>query len=143
MKKTAKFIKEKLVSISGSVSGITSFLGSYQVCHNLCMSLIALLGLIGITVAGMPLLFLTKVAVPFWIAAVILLLITLGIYFKKRCISNKLIIFNSGLIVAGIPFQPLQKFSLFFWSIGGALVALSLILLLKGKISEVKNEDKR
>lgn len=127
-------LKDKLVSASGSASGLTSFFGSYQVCHNLCLTTIALLSLIGITVVGMPLLFLTKVAVPFWAAAVALLLITVWIYLKKRCISEKLIIFNSGLIVAGIPFQPLQKFSPIFWSIGGVLLTLSLMLLIKDKI---------
>lgn len=135
-KKKAKSVKERIVAVSGSLSGITSFLGSYQVCHNVCMSTIALLSLIGITVVGMPLLFLTKVAVPFWTAAVALLLITVLIYVKKRCVSEKLIIFNSGLIVAGVPFQPFQKSSLILWSVGGALVALSIILFFKTNFSK-------
>ncbi|MBI2143416.1 hypothetical protein HYU20_03695 [Candidatus Woesearchaeota archaeon] len=129
------YLKEKLIGASGSLSGITSFLGSYQVCHNLCMSTIALLSIVGITLAGMPLLFLTKVAVPFWTAAVALMLLTIFLYLKKRCVSEKLIIFNSGLIVAGVPFQPLQQFSLIFWTTGGALVALSAILLIKDKLA--------
>ncbi len=129
------YLKEKLISASGSLSGVTGFLGSYQVCHNLCITTIALLSLIGITVAGMPLLFLTKVAVPFWTAAVALLLVTVWIYLKKHCIQEKLIIFNSGLIVAGVPFQPLRQFSPIFWTAGGALVALSIILLIKDKLA--------
>ena len=70
-------IKERLLGASGSVSGALGFLGGYQVCHNVCMGLITLLTFLGITVAGMPLLFLTKVAIPFWIAALTLLSITL------------------------------------------------------------------
>lgn len=136
--KPTKNMKEKLIGTAGSLSGVTGFLGSYQVCHNLCMGLIALLSLVGVTVAFMPLLFLTKVAVPFWTAAVALLLITVWVYLKKRCVSEKLIIFNSGLIVAGVPFQPLQKFSLYFWLIGGALVVLSIALLLKDRIMKDK-----
>ena len=138
--------KEKLVGAAGragSLSGITSFFGSYQVCHNLCISTIALLSLVGITVVGMPLLFLTKVATPFWIAAVLILITTLLVYAKKKGVSGKLLVFNSGLIVAGVPFRQLQQFSLLFWSVGGALVALSLLLFLKGKISRkelVKHE---
>ena len=133
--KSKTHIKEKLVGAAGSLSGITSFFGSYQVCHNLCMSTIALLSLVGITVVGMPLLFLTKVAVPFWTAAVLILIITLLVYAKKRGVSGKLLIFNSGLIVAGVPFRQLSQFSLLFLSVGGALAALSLLLFLKDKIS--------
>ena len=134
--KPARRFKEKVIGLGGSLSGVTSFLGSYQVCHNLCMGAIALLSVIGIAVVGMPLLFLTKVAVPFWIAAVSLLLVTLFVYLKKRCLSGKLLVFNSGLVVAGVPFRELQHFSLLFWSVGGALVTLSLILFLKDKISQ-------
>ncbi len=142
--KDSESAREKLVGAAGSLSGVTSFLGSYQVCHNLCMGTIALLSLIGITVVGMPLLFLTKVTVPFWTAAVVLLLITLLVYLKKRCMPGKLLVFNSGLVVAGVPFQPLQKFSLIFWSVGGALVALSIILFFKDKFSKkITKEGKR
>src|SRR3989338_7155373 len=132
-----KNIKEKLIGATGSVSGATSILGSWQVCHNLCLGVIALLGLIGITVIGMPLMFLTKIAVPFWIVAFLLLLITIGIYVKKKCISNRLIIFNSGLIIAGIPFQPLQTFSKFFWVIGGILGVTGIFLFIKDTIQKI------
>lgn len=140
MVKNSRFLKEKLVGVSGSLSGITGFLGSYQVCHNVCLSVISILGALGVTVVGMPLLFLTKVAVPFWIAASVLLFLTLVIYFRKRCISNRLILFNSGLIVAGTPFKSLQQFSLLFWFIGGFLAMLSLGLYFKNKLAKVKNK---
>lgn len=135
--------KEKLIGTAGSLSGVTGFLGSYQVCHNLCLTTIALLSLIGITVVGMPLLFLTKVAVPFWIAAVALLSVTVLIYLKKRCVSEKLIIFNSGLIIAGVPFQPLQKFHLILWSVGSVLIALSIMLFFKHKFFKEKMIPKK
>ena len=127
-------VKKNLVGADGSLSSITSFLGSYQVCHNLCLSAIALLGLLGVAVVGMPLLFLTKVAVPFWSAAVILLFLTLLVYARKRCVSGKLLIFNSGLVVAGVPFRQVQQLSLIFWSIGGVLVSLSIILFLTDRL---------
>jgi len=132
--------KERLVGIAGSISGVTSVLGSWQVCHNVCLGLIVLLGILGIVVTGMPLLFLTEVAVPFWIMAFSFLLITLFIYYKKHCISHKLIIFNSGLIVAGVPFPSVQQYSLFFWIIGGLLVVISIILFVKDKIKKKKCE---
>lgn len=131
-----KNIKEKLITATGSASGATSILGSWQVCHNLCLGVIALLGFLGITVIGMPLMFLTKIAVPFWIAAFILLLVTISIYVKKRCVSNRLIMFNSGLIIAGIPFQPLQGFSTMFWLIGGTLAIAGISLFVKDKIQK-------
>ena len=67
MSSIKNFITEKAATLSSSFSGALSFLGGYQVCHNVCLGIIALLSLIGITIVGMPLLFLTKVAIPFWI----------------------------------------------------------------------------
>ncbi len=129
-------IKEKVIGATGSVSGATSIFGSWQVCHNLCLGVIALLGILGITVIGMPLMFLTKVAIPFWIAAFLLLLVAIGFYAKKRCISSRLIMFNTGLIIAGIPFQPLQAFSKFFWLAGGTLAVAGISLFVKDKIQK-------
>ncbi len=129
-------IKEKVIGATGSVSGVTSILGSWQVCHNLCLGVIVLLSLIGITVIGMPLLFLTKIAIPLWITAFLLLLVTIGIYLKKRCISNRFILFHSGLVIAGVPFQPLQAYSTLFWIIGGMLGIAGISLFIKDKIQK-------
>ncbi len=120
-------IKEKLLGATGSVSGSLSFLGSYQVCHNACLALVAFLTFLGFAVAGMPLLFLTKVAVPFWIAAVSLLIIILALNYKRIIhLSNKMLLFNSGLIIAGVPFQQLQSFNYAFWIAGGIFVVFSI-----------------
>jgi len=138
--KKSKHIQEKAVGISSGVSGAVSALGSYQVCHNICLGLIALLSIIGITIVGMPLLFLTKVAIPFWITAFLLLLVTLYFYFTKKCISKNLILFNSGLIIAGVPFKQVQNFSKVFIVIGGLLVLSSLIFYFKNKLYQSKNK---
>ena len=127
-------IKEKLVGGAGAVSAATSALGGYQVCHNLCMSVIGLLSLLGITVAGMPLMFLNKVAIPFWIAAVAMLGIMGFMRLKMKCISGKLLTFNAGLIIAGIPFAPMKNYPILLWVIGGALVLVSIVLYIVGKI---------
>ena len=131
-----KNIKEKIIGATGSVSGATSILGSWQVCHSVCLGIVALLGILGITVVGMPLVFLTKVAIPIWTGAFLLLLVTLMLYIKKKCIPKNLIMFNSGLIIAGIPFQPLQKLSVFFWIIGGTLATIAIVIFVKNKIQD-------
>src|SRR3989338_8585897 len=126
-----KNIKEKVIGATGSVSGAASILGSWQVCHSLCLGLVALLGVIGITLTGMPLLFLTKIAVPLWTIAVVLLIITIYLYISRKCISKNVLLFNSGLLIAGTPFQALQPFQIFFWVLGGVLAALGIGLFIK------------
>ncbi len=129
------FITEKAAALSSSLSGALSFLGGYQVCHNVCLGIIAALSLIGITIVGMPLLFLQKVAIPFWIAAVFLFAIALLLFLKKKCISKNLLMFNLGIIIAGTPFKSVETYLLIFWIIGGTLVMLSLLFYIKGKIA--------
>jgi len=121
--------KEKISTGTSIFSGIISFLGGYQVCHNVCLGIIALLSIIGITVVGMPLLFLQKFAIPFWIAAALLF------YFKKKCISSNMIIINLGIIIASIPFNFLQDYVKMFWIMGGiiVLVGISNIFMKKKK----------
>ena len=133
VKNKSKFINEKAIGFSGSVSGATSFLGSYQVCHNLCLWLITLLSLLGITVVGMPLLFLTKVAVPFWTVAFILLLISLYFYYTMKCISKKLLLINTGLIIAGIPFKQFYSYRSYLMIIGTIFVIYGIFLYFKDK----------
>ena len=128
--------KDKAFGWLGSLSGVTSFLGSWQVCHNLCLGIVALLALVGISVIGMPLLFLTKLAVPFWILAFILLIITFGIHLRKKCITTNMLLFNSGILIAAIPFAQLQQFSLYFWVVGGILVASSISLYIMRKVQK-------
>lgn len=131
-----KSAKEKVVGSVGSVSGAASVLGSWQVCHNVCLWIIAALGLIGITLTGMPLAFLTTIAIPMWSAAVVLLLATIYMYYRKMCISKNVILINSGLIISGTPFQQVQKFSVFLWVIGGGLAVTGIFLFIKEKIQK-------
>ena len=126
--------KERLIGATGSVAGIASILGTWQACHNVCLALVGFLSILGITVIGMPLVFLTEVAIPVWTVAVILLTITAILYIKKKCISSRLLLVNSGLIIAGIPFPFLQQFTEIFWVIGGVLVVTGISLFIKDKI---------
>lgn len=140
IEKKHSFVKEKLATISSSISGTLSFLGGYQVCHNLCLGIIALLSIIGITVVGMPLLFLQKVAIPFWIAAVVLFAITLGIYVKMRCLSRNLLLLNFGILLASVPFQGVKPVLPLLWISGGAIVMVSILLMVKGRMRKNKRE---
>ena len=120
-------IKEKVLGATGSISGGLSFLGGYQVCHNVCLGLISILTLLGFTITGMPLLFLTRVSIPFWAIALALLILAIILKFGKNMgFSGKIILLNSGLIIAGIPFQELEQFNYIFWIIGGVLVVSSI-----------------
>ena len=128
-----KRFKEKIVSMMGSISGFTSVLGSWQICHNLCLVLTSLLSVVGITITGMPLLFLTEISKPIWIIAVVLLAATLLMYFKKGCISSRLVLFNSGLVIAGTPFKPFEGITVVYWITGGVLALSGILLFLKDK----------
>ncbi|HLD18621.1 MAG TPA: hypothetical protein VJB90_01265 [Candidatus Nanoarchaeia archaeon] len=134
-----KNLSEKTVGALGSVSGVTSILGSWQICHNICLSLIAVLGAIGIAVAGLPLLFLTKIALPAWILAVALFFVTLVFYFKKKCIPQYMLVVNLGLLVAGTPFQSLKDYQVFFWGIGGGIIVVGAVLFMNKKIKLNRN----
>ncbi len=132
------YLKEKIIGATGSVSGAASVLGSWQICHSVCLAIVAMLSVIGITVVGMPLAFLTTIAVPMWSIAAGLLLVTLILYFTKKCISSRMILFNSGLIVAGVPFQAVKSLSPLFWAVGGALAATGVGLYVKDKLDKKK-----
>ncbi len=135
-----KEFEGKAAGAAGSVSGAASILGSWQVCHSVCLGLIALLSVIGITVTGMPLLFLTRVAVPLWLVAVALLGVVAYFYFRRHCISRNLMLFNSGLIIAGTPFQAVQQYQQAFWIIGGSVALAGIALFAKDKMKKKKCE---
>ena len=127
--------KEKFLSLFSGLSGSLSFLGGWQVCHNLCLGVIALLSVIGITVVGMPLLFLTQYAVYFWSIAVLLLIPTFIMYWKNRkCMSTKLIMLNVGIVIASVPFAWLQSYQILFWLVGGSLIAYTIWLFLRSSL---------
>ncbi len=135
-KQNKKVRKEKFLGFFSGISGSLSFLGGWQICHNLCLGIIALLSMIGIAVVGMPLLFLTQYAVYFWSIAVLLLIPTLILYWKNRkCMSNKLILFNVGIVIASVPFASLQAYQMVFWLLGGSMVIWSSWLFLKPRIT--------
>lgn len=136
MKKKGKssFKKSKTLSVVSGLSGTLSFLGGWQICHNLCLGIIALLSIIGITVAGMPLLFLTQYAIYFWSVAALLLMPTLIMYWKNRkCMSSRLLLLNLGIVISAVPFS--STYHVIFWLAGGAIILLSILMFVKSKLS--------
>lgn len=135
-RKKSAFFREKYLSLSSSLSGMIGFLGGYQVCHNVCLGIIAALSLIGITVAGMPLLFLTKVAVPFWIAAVLLFALTFAFSLKMKSAPKNLLMINLGILAAAVPFKTVQAYRPILWVAGGTLIALGILSYVKARIAK-------
>lgn len=128
-------IKEKSVSIISSASGFMGVFGSWTVCHNVCTAAIAILAVIGVTVTGMPLLFLQSVAVPLWTAAVILFAMLLFLKLRKMgCLSGRMLTLNAGLVVFGTPLQPLQQFSLLFRIAGSVLIVTAIVMFVSSRV---------
>lgn len=138
--KKAKIGKQrKVFAATSSLSGSLSFLGSWQICHNLCLGIIALLSFFGIAVQGMPLLFLTQYSVYFWSAAVIFLVPTLYMYSRRDCLMSKnLVLFNIGIIVFSFPF--FQEISFIFWTLGGFVILYSIFRKLNNKKTKLLNK---
>ncbi len=131
-----KMSKGKFMNFFSGISGGLSFFGGWQVCHNLCFGIVAALSLIGITIVGMPLLFLTQYAVYFWSAAVLLLIPTLVMYWENRKhMSKNLILANIGIVIVAVPFADLQSYRVIFWVIGGMFILTSVILFLRRKLN--------
>lgn len=132
-----KGIKEKALSAASGLSGLMGIFSSWTVCHNVCTAAIALLAVIGVVVTGMPLLFLQKVAVPFWTAAVIIFSVLLFLKLRKMgCLSGKMLALNAGLIVMGTPFAGLQRFSAVFYVVGGAITMTAVVMLVRAKLGK-------
>lgn len=134
-------LEEKLSGAASASSGAMSFLGGYNVCHNICLALIAGLTIIGISIEGMPLAFLQEYAVPFWLVAITLLGVTMYLYTKHKCISKNLLAANTGLIIAATPFKELEAFQLVFWIVGFGLVGVAIINYVSEKM-KTKEEKK-
>ncbi|HLE07278.1 MAG TPA: hypothetical protein VI933_01495 [archaeon] len=117
---------DKKLRIASIASSTATLISAHNVCHSLCMGLIAFLAVFGIAIVGMPLAFLQEYNIYFWSMAFITLIIMLAMIIKKwGCVSNKTLLFNFGLLIAGFPFAayPIDNFLL----VAGGLVALTAI----------------
>lgn len=131
--------KEKAVSWLGNSSGLLSVAGAHNVCHSLCLAAIGVLSLAGITLSGMPLLFLQDYAIYFWFMALGSLLLSLYIYLNhKHCAPGKLVLANAGFVVAGIPFKEMQPYGNYLLAAGSVLVLAAIALFAREKLSGKK-----
>ncbi len=119
--------KENLVGATNATMGGMSIISSYNICHSVCTSAIALLSLFGIFVTGMPLFFLTKYQIYFWTFGIAILALAIALYFwKGKCISKHMILANAGLLFAGFPFA--KNYFTFFMAAGLAIVISAIAL---------------
>ncbi|MFH1752233.1 MAG: hypothetical protein ABH821_04830 [archaeon] len=133
-------IKNRISNITTTASSSLSLLGGYNVCHNICLGLIALLSVIGISVQGMPLAFLQDYAVYLWSLGIVLLAVTLVLYFVRKCVSRNLLIFNVGLLTAAVPFKELEAFQLVFWVVGFTISGIAVAFYVNKRFFNKKEE---
>jgi len=119
----------KITQWLGSASGASSVLGSWQVCHSVCLALISVVSIFGITLTGMPLAFFNTFEVPFWVAAFFLFMVVLGMHYARRCMHVPLLWMNAGAVIAGFPFIP-QHTTLFLVA-GGLIGAWGLLVWMR------------
>src|SRR3990167_8309259 len=102
-------------SIATGTTGAASIISAHNVCHAVCLGVVAVLSVFGIAVSSTALMFLQDYNMLFWTMGILFLLLSLVMYAKfGKCISTRLIIFNAGLVVAGTPFIPALQ--LVFWA---------------------------
>ncbi|MEK7516780.1 MAG: hypothetical protein AAB562_04260 [Patescibacteria group bacterium] len=132
-------ISPRALSRGSKISGCASVLGSWQICHNLCSSLVAALTTLGFAIQGMPLLFLNRWQTPLWMVALALFgaLILLRFVMRMRFITRRSMLGNVGLILAGLPFDAPWISSA--RTIGIAVAIVALLWYLKERI--VKREE--
>ncbi|MBI4095820.1 MAG: hypothetical protein HY438_03105 [DPANN group archaeon] len=123
-------VKEgKALTAANAAVGGMGIISSYNVCHSLCMGIIAVLSVFGIFITGMPLFFLTKYQLYFWTFGIIILAVAVGLYFwKGPCISKKMIAANGGLLLAGFPFA--RGYEFIFMVIGFGIVLIIVLMYL-------------
>jgi hypothetical protein len=124
---TIPTLSPRFVSRGSSVSGCASILGSWQICHNLCMSLVAALTTLGFAIQGMPLLFLNRWQKPLWMVALAFFgaLLLLRFVTRMRFITRRSVFGNAGLMLAGLPFDVPWVSSARIAGIAIAIIALA------------------
>ena len=116
---------KKVFAIAGSISGAGSIISAHNVCHSICLAVVAFLSIFGIIVSSDILMWLQDYNLFFWTMGIAFLAISLVIYYKMPCcISKKLILFNAGLIIIGFPF--FAFINLVFWISGGGITLFSV-----------------
>lgn len=124
-----------VTGVFGGVSSTGSIISAHNVCHALCLAVVATLSVFGIIVSSDVLMFLENYNLLFWSMGMIFFALSIFLYTRyPGCMSKKLLLANSGLLLIGIPFSIIKNFSLLFWSLGTGIVSLSVIWYVDNKI---------
>ncbi len=125
MRKKKNGKEGKVFGVASGVSATGSIISAHNVCHAVCLAVVAILSVFGIIVSSDVLMWLQDYNLFFWTMGISFLVISLVLYYKKPCcISSKLILFNTGLIIIGFPF--LAAINLIFWVFGGGVTLFSI-----------------
>lgn len=133
-----ELVGDKKLKAAGTASSLGSFASAHNVCHSLCLGVVAILSVFGIIVSSDILMFLENYNLIFWFMGTFFLGLSFVLYFKfGQCISEKLILFNSGLILFGFPF--FREFGPMFSIIGGTVSLVAIGLYLKERVVDKGN----
>lgn len=137
MKILLQAAKERLLASGGTVSAGLGALGSsYNVCHSVCMAIVSVLAVIGITLNVLPLMFLQTYQHYFWWAAFLMTMGALYIYLmqkKQRLRDRNLLLLNAGFLMYGLPYKQLADYTDFFRFVGVSVVLSAVFLLFFAK----------
>lgn len=131
-------LKARLFEGGGTTSGLFGAIGSvHNVCHSLCVTVVSIAALFGITMNILPLMFLQTYQTYFWWAALVFTAISFYFYFRqmhRRTFDRNLLIINFGLLTFGLPLSGwLADYMDIFRFFGGTLALSGLFLLIFGK----------
>lgn len=133
MKKKLKNVG-KVTAAANVASGTGSIISVHNVCHSVCLAVVAILSVFGIIVSADILMWIQDYNLLFWGMGMVFLGLSLALLFKYRgCISKNMILFNIGLLILGNPFTQLTNFNFVFWIAGGGVAALSVAFFLKNR----------
>lgn len=122
----------KFLGLAGTASGASGIISLHNVCHTVCLGVVAALSIFGIAVSSTALMFLQDYNLLFWSMGVFFLVLSLTLYAKLgKCISQRLIVFNAGLVLAGTPFLPALQIA--FWAAGFSIAVLVSLIYIKDK----------
>ncbi len=131
IRKLKKKIGSRVGILSTASSGASVF-SSYNVCHSICMVVVSLLSIMGVTASATFLLFLQPYSLLLWNIGLAFLVLSLLLYIRfGGCISWKLIMFNGGLIIASFPF--FESMFYVFWAVGFPISGYAVYLYIKSR----------
>lgn len=130
-------LRTRLLGSGGTTSGVLGGIGSvHNVCHSLCVTVVSILAIFGITTSILPLMFLQTYQIYFWAGALVFTAASFYFYAqqnKKLTRDRNLLFINSGLLIFGLPFSQLADYMDFFRFIGISLAVVGLFLFFFAK----------